>query len=100
MSGEIISDGGQFGHKVFESHPYSGMRFKGTKIPFWNEVLELVNHLGRLIPEVGYVGWDIAITETGPIVIEGNTTPGYTYFQIPELLKDGKGMMERYRPYL
>lgn len=99
-SGEIVSDGGQFGHRVFEKHPYSGKRFMGTKIPFWNEVLDLLDHLGRVVPEVRYVGWDIAITGSGPIVIEGNTTPGYTYFQIPDLLKDGKGLMERYRPFL
>lgn len=80
-SGIIISDGGQFGHTIFEKHPYSGKQFKGTRIPYWNETVELIDRLGRLVPEVRYVGWDIAITEKGPIVIEGNTTPGYTYFQ-------------------
>lgn len=77
-TGELISPGGQFGHHIFEVHPYSNKKFKGFVIPFWHEIVEMLSECGKEVPQIGYVGWDIAITENGPVIIEGNTTPGYT----------------------
>ena len=99
-SGVIISDGGQFGHILFSVHPYSRKKFIGFQIPFWQEVIEMLEAACQVVPEVAYVGWDIAITPEGPVIIEGNTSPGYTYFQIPQLLQNNKGVMERYKPFL
>lgn len=31
----------------------------------------------------GYLGWDIAITEEGPAIVEVNTVPGVILFQLP-----------------
>ena len=33
------------------------------------------------VPEVRYVGWDVAITKNGPIIIEGNENPSYGLIQ-------------------
>ena len=33
------------------------------------------------IPQIGYIGFDIAITKNGPILIEGNELPGYDLYQ-------------------
>ena len=53
-----------------------------------------------LVPEVGYIGWDIAITPTGPIIIEGNTTPGYKYYQIPIHMDNKIGNKKRYKKWI
>ena len=34
-----------------------------------------------IVPEVRYVGWDIAITENGPVIMEGNEYPSYGLVQ-------------------
>ena len=42
------------------------------------------------LPGIGYVGWDIAISEEGPLVIEANDFPSHDLLQFPELLDDDR----------
>lgn len=44
----------------------------GFKIPYWEETINMVKSASKIIPEIHSVGWDVAITEKGPILIEGN----------------------------
>jgi hypothetical protein len=53
-------------------HPRTGVRLEGFEIPFWKEACSLVRQAAlRFIP-LRTIGWDVAITATGPILIEGN----------------------------
>jgi len=99
-SGVVISDGAKFDTDPNPRHPNSGKPFKGFQIPFWKETLIMLEEASRVVPEVGYIGWDVAITQEGPVIIEGNTTPGYTYFQIPSILPDKVGTFSKYRAFL
>ena len=36
----------------------------------------MVEKAARMIPQVGYVGWDVAFTPNGPCLVEGNNFPG------------------------
>lgn len=56
-------------------HPNTEICMLGRKIPYWNKVIELCQNAASLIPEVAFIGWDVAITENGPILIEGNHDP-------------------------
>lgn len=56
-------------------HPGTDICMLGVKIPFWTEVKQLCKDAAELIPQVRYIGWDVAITGTRPILIEGNNTP-------------------------
>lgn len=58
-------------------HPDTGLVFPGYQIPMWQEVLNFAEELAKVVPQARYIGWDIAITEKGPVVIEGNTYPGH-----------------------
>lgn len=58
------------GHDVF-SHPDSGFIFKDFKIPYFDEMCELINKATTFVPD-RYIGWDIAISDKGPIIIEAN----------------------------
>ena len=58
-----------------DHHPETGTRITGLHVPDWDgvqrEVLALAGALGFLL----YVGWDVAITPDGPVLLEGNHGP-------------------------
>jgi len=37
-----------------------------------------------LVPQLKIIGWDVAIDPEGPVLIEGNTTPGMTISEIAQ----------------
>lgn len=54
------------------AHPDTGVLFSGFEIPFYEDCLELVLRMQSQFNECRAIGWDIAISESGPIIIEGN----------------------------
>ncbi len=83
-------------HSLYEKHPMTGVRIVGFEIPYWDEVIEFMNKVARVTPQLGYVGWDVAITEKGPLLIEGNAYPANDIYQMPGMTKDGRGILERF----
>lgn len=69
--------------EIYEYHPRTKTKINGLKIPYWNETIKMVIELSKIIPEVKTVGWDIAITEYGPELIEGNNNWNKDSFQLP-----------------
>lgn len=61
----------QFGTSVKE-HPDTHVAFKDFEIPFYKEAEALAVKLHGYLYRCHSVGWDIAITENGPVFIEGN----------------------------
>ncbi len=61
----------EFGGKS-EKHPVTGTVFEDYQLPYWNEVVDLVKRAHGCFREIQSIGWDVAITPTGPILIEGN----------------------------
>ena len=82
---------------VYEMHPLIGTKIKGFQVPYWNEVLELCKKACKEIPEMGYTGWDVAITPNGPLFIEGNEFPGHDIYQLPEHTPNKIGMMPKFK---
>ncbi len=56
----------------FEMHPDSGIRYKGFQLPCWGECIALVEEMASLVPKLGYVGWDLAYTDKGWVLVEAN----------------------------
>ena len=46
--------------------------FENIQLPYWNDVINLVLNLAIQFPQIKAIGWDIALTEKGPIVVEAN----------------------------
>jgi len=65
-------------------HPVTAVQLIGFQIPLWKECLELVTKAALRTPENKSVGWDVAITNNGPILIEGNHNWHYFIWQAPE----------------
>lgn len=61
-----------WGGGVYERHPNTGRRFADCLIPCFEDVIRLAIRSHETMPTVRSIGWDIAITPSGPIVIEGN----------------------------
>ncbi len=62
-------------------HPVTGVPFKGFQIPFWQETVDMMK---KVVPEASYIsniGWDVAITNSGPLIVEANTIPGFNTAQ-------------------
>ena len=72
---------------------HGDVKFDNYKIPFFDKVSDLCIEAAKKIPEVNIIGWDVAITDNGPLIIEGNNGPGFDLIQV--VLKKGtKYMLE------
>ena len=84
----------------YETHPDTGVVFKGFKIPMFDECIDLVKRAALRVPTVRYVGWDVGVTENGPVLIEGNTFPGYDMCQNHGHISEGTGILPRFERIL
>jgi hypothetical protein len=64
-------------------HPDTGVLLLGRKVPFWLESLELVQAAHRTaFPKFATLGWDVALTPDGPLLLETNSGWGALSLQI------------------
>lgn len=80
---------------IFFKHPISNTQIVGFKVPMFEEAVKLVKECAKVIPEVSYVGWDVAISKDGPVIVEGNCFPG-VYQVKPSLSKKKEGLIPKY----
>ena len=66
----------------FTEHPTTHVRFDGFQIPCFNEAKEMVLKASLESDKILVVGWDVAISENGPVIIEGNRRPGFDLVQV------------------
>ncbi len=99
-TGEITLPAADKDGITYESHPFTGEKIVGFKIPRWDEVLSTVEKACAVIPQVAYVGWDVCIRENDILLIEGNAYPGHDIYQLPVHTKDHIGLMERVKEFL
>ncbi len=98
-SGEVYADA--FCDKTgsyYEKHPMTDTKFVGFKIPKFDEIKQLVAKASKVIPDVKYVGWDVAVSDKGPVLVEGNTLPSYDMCQNYHHLREQKtGILPRFK---
>jgi hypothetical protein len=68
-----------------DTHPLTGGRIRGRRLPDWPEAVALAVAAHRLIAPRVMVGWDIGFLPEGPCLIEGNTGPDADIHQRTEL---------------
>lgn len=78
-------------------HPDSHILFDGYKIPMYQECVQLVLRAHELNKNIQGVGWDVALTQDGPLLVEANPNFGFDLMQAT-----GEGyrslLWERYLP--
>jgi hypothetical protein len=62
---------GRTGALALERHPDTGVAFSGT-VPFWKELRTEIALGAAALPDLGTIGWDVALTEDGPMIVEAN----------------------------
>lgn len=82
--------------QLYENHPQTGVKIKGFKFPNWEEAIEMCKEASKIVPEMGYIGWDVCFTQDGPAFVEGNEYPGHDIYQLPEHTPDKIGMMPKF----
>jgi hypothetical protein len=65
----------------FSAHPDTGAPIEGKKLPCWEQAKALAVAAHRQFSDRVVIGWDIAILEDGPIVVEGNGNPDLDILQ-------------------
>lgn len=65
-----------------EQHPITGVPIVGLRLPDWNRVLEIVKDASTLMSYTDLIGWDVAMTDRGPVIVEGNTNPEHGLYQL------------------
>ena len=81
---------------TFTDHPQTGTPIVGFEVPLYDQVLSTLDTVARVIPQIPYVGWDIAISTSGPAIIEGNYNTGV--FQMkPSLTGIKTGLLPKFR---
>ena len=84
----------------FDRHPASGTAFEGFKVPYYHEAVALCLQAAAKLPQIRYVGWDVAITPDGPCLVEGNDLPGYDMPQNRRFHPDGCGLRPHFSKIL
>ena len=64
-------------------HPLTGVPILDFQIPFWKEALDMVREAALVVPGNRSVGWDVAFTPRGPLLIEGNHNWCKILWQLP-----------------
>ncbi|MDY2893263.1 MAG: sugar-transfer associated ATP-grasp domain-containing protein [Candidatus Faecisoma sp.] len=85
---------------LYYEHPTTKTPIVGFEIPMFDEIEKLVTEAGKVIPEVKFIGWDVALSEKGPCLVEGNDFPGHDIYQLPPHRKDGIGVLPEFEKVL
>lgn len=65
-----------------DRHPVSGVTFTDLQIPHWERLHQAAVAAHGIFPEFGIIGWDISMDGDGPVIIEANTNPFHTLYQL------------------
>ena len=99
-SGMLLTVGADKQGNTFEKHPITGTSIIGFKIPYFEEAKQMCLEAMRVVPQVRFVAWDVAITPNGPRFIEGNSFPSHAVPQFAAHYPDGIGILPEFRKFL
>ncbi|MDN3517195.1 sugar-transfer associated ATP-grasp domain-containing protein [Aquisalimonas lutea] len=68
-------------HESLHEHPDTGALITGFALPQWQEVRRTALDAHRAFSNVAIIGWDIGISDSGPVIIEGNPFPAVESLQ-------------------
>jgi hypothetical protein len=70
--------------KEWTHHPETGALLVGYQIPDWQSVLNLALRGARLFPRLPIMGWDLALSCHGLVIVEANDLPDFGIIQLAD----------------
>ena len=71
-------------------HPDTKAQLVGMEVPNWTRLSQTAAEAARLMRHMPLIGWDMALLETGPVIVEMNEKPDFFLNQ----LADGRGVLD------
>ncbi|MBE5787372.1 MAG: hypothetical protein E7324_07510 [Clostridiales bacterium] len=99
-SGKLLTVGADKQGNTFDTHPMTGTPIIGFQVPYFEEAKQMCLEAMKVVPQVRFVAWDVAITENGPVFIEGNSFPSHAVPQFAAHYPDGIGIMPEFRKFM
>lgn len=59
-------------HPGLDNHPDTGAAITGRSVPDWAPALRLAERAHARFPRIRLLGWDVALTPSGPVLLETN----------------------------
>ena len=72
------------------THPETGVQIKGETVPHWDEAREAVLYAAKFFENSVLIGFDVTITNDGPLIVEANNSPDLGILQVAH----GKGLLD------
>lgn len=72
-TGVLSSDGIDELARRYAEHPDTGLTLKGYQLPEWENMLTMCREMASMEPQNKWIGWDMAHTAKGWVIIEGNS---------------------------
>lgn len=99
-TGKIMTVGADKQGNTFLKHPMTNTSIVGFQIPFWEEAKAMCMEASGVIPQMGFIAWDVAITPEGPTFIEGNSFPSHAIPQFAAHYPDGIGILPEFEKFI
>lgn len=99
-SGKLLTVGADKKGQTFTHHPMTGTPIIGFEVPFFEEAKAMCLKAAQKVPQMRFVAWDVAVTEKGPVFIEGNSFPSHAVPQFAAHYPDGIGIMREFREFI
>jgi hypothetical protein len=78
-------------------HPDTGAPLAGIEVPGWTALVATACEAAAALREVRLIGWDMAATARGPVIVEPNNTPDFFMVQFA----DRRGLLdERFKAFI
>ena len=81
-TGKLVGNAIDKNLNEYEEHPFTHVKFDGFQIPCFEEAKKMVLEASLRSDKILVVGWDVAISDKGPVIIEGNRRPGFDIVQV------------------
>lgn len=96
-SGIVVGPGKMYGvEEELIRNPSTGIIMPGFQVPHWNILKKKAMSATLASERIGYIAWDIAITEDGVDFVEGNVqNPGATVIQL-----GGRGVNRKLQEFI
>lgn len=90
IDSKVIDDYGN----IYKRHPLTNKEFNKVVVKDVKKAFEMCKKAALEVPQVRYVGWDVAFSDKGPVIVEGNEYPGYGIIQFYKLKNKRTGHLK------